>query len=91
MDALRAAERLEIDSDEGRLVLAHGRVVLGESEMTDGEEPDLGVPPGRAEADELMLVSRWLQQARNVRCHDAIGVAATRLPAVASYASVRDD
>jgi len=99
MDALRAAERLVIDSDEGQLVLAYGRVVLAEPDMTDteslelryAEAPDLDVPPGRAEADELMLVSRWLQQARNVRCHDAIGVAATRLPAVASYASVRDD
>ena len=28
MDALRGAERLVIDTDEGRLELAHGRVVL---------------------------------------------------------------
>ena len=97
MDALRGAERLEIDSAEGRLVLAHGRVVLDDSgatdtlEISDVEAPDLAIPPERAAADELMLVSRWLQHAREVRCHDAIGTAASRLPAIAGYARVRED
>ena len=95
MIARRDAEQLVIDSDEGRLVLAHGRVVLDDEanglDVSPVEAPDLAVPPARAEADELMLVSRWLQQARQVRCHDATGVAASRLPAVASYAPVSDD
>jgi DNA polymerase-3 subunit epsilon len=96
MDALRGAERLVVDSEEGRLVLAHGRVVLddpdaGSLNLDDVETPDLSVPPTRAEADELLLVHRWLQRAPNVQCHDAVGVAATRLPAIATYAPVRVD
>jgi hypothetical protein len=96
MDALRGAERLVIDSDEGRVVLAHGRVVLddadaGSLDLNDVEAPDLTVPPDRAEADELLLVHRWLQRARNMQCHDAVGVAASRVPAVANYALARDD
>ncbi|HTD49813.1 MAG TPA: DEDD exonuclease domain-containing protein, partial [Acidimicrobiia bacterium] len=91
MDALRAAPRLVIDCDEGRLVLAYGRVVLDDLDEAATGPPDLAVPPTRAEADELMLVNRWLLKTRNVRCADAVGVAATRLPAVASYAPLRDD
>ena len=79
----RAAERLVLETDEGRLVLAHGRVVLDESAARP-DPPDLEVPPSAGVADELMLVSRWLQQARQIRCEDATGVAASRLPAVAS-------
>jgi DNA polymerase-3 subunit epsilon len=95
MEALRNAERLVIDTDEGRVVLAYGRVVLDDTDVALVDEhanglPDLAVPPTRAEADELMLVSRWLQQTRNVRCHDATGTAATRLPAIAGYTTVRD-
>jgi DNA polymerase-3 subunit epsilon len=90
MDALRAVERLELDTDEGRLVLAHGRVVLDEAAALP-ERPDLMVPPSAAAADELMLVHRWLTQTRRVRCEGAVGIAASRLPAVASYARVRDD
>jgi DNA polymerase-3 subunit epsilon len=90
MDALRAAERIVLESDEGRLVLAYGRVMLDESAAAP-EPPDLDVPPSVGEADELMLVSRWLQQSRRVRCEDATGTAASRLPAVASYARVRVD
>ena len=101
MDALRGAERLVIDTDEGRLVLAHGRVLLddadldntdtGSLELDPVEAPDLSVPPARAEADELMLIHRWLQKARNVQCHDAVGVVASRLPAVARYAPAPED
>lgn len=90
MDALRAAERLVIDCDEGQLVLAYGRVVLDDLDLAAVGPPDLAVPPARAEADELMLVSRWLLHARDVRCDDVVGIAATRLPAVASYAPLRD-
>jgi DNA polymerase-3 subunit epsilon len=90
MDALRGAERLVLETDEGRLVLAYGRVVLDES-AAPPEPPDLDVPPSAGVADELMLVSRWLQQARQIRCELATGVAASRLPAVASYARVRVD
>ncbi len=66
-------------------MLAHGRVVLDENAALP-EAPDLGVPPSTAVADELMLVHRWLTQTRRVRCVGAIGIAASRLPAVASYA-----
>jgi DNA polymerase-3 subunit epsilon len=91
MDALRAAARIVLEADEGRLVLAYGRVVLDESRARVDRAPDLSVPPATEEADELMLVSRWLKQARGVRCEHAIGVAASRLPPVADYARVRDD
>ena len=90
MDALRAAERIVLDTDEGRVVLAYGRVMLDEAAALP-DPPDLEVPPSAGVADELMLVSRWLQQARRIRCEDATGVAASRLPAVASYARGRDD
>ena len=91
-----------IDSDEGRLVLEHGRVVLDADDANQpaleslgpangADAPDLAVPPSRAEADELMLVSRWIQQARQMRCHDAIGVAASRLPGIAAYAPLPED
>jgi hypothetical protein len=90
MDALRGAERLELETDEGRLVLAHGRVVLDEAAAFP-EPPDLAVPPTAALADELLLVSRWLARTRRVRCEEAVGIAASRLPAVPSYARVRDD
>jgi DNA polymerase III subunit epsilon len=95
MEALRSAEQLVIDTDEGRVVLAYGRVVLDDTDVALVDEnatglPDLAVPPTRAEADELMLVSRWLQQTRNVRCHDATGTAASRLPSIAGYTTVRD-
>jgi hypothetical protein len=72
------------------VVLAYGRVVLDETAVPP-DAPDLALPPTAGVADELMLVSRWLQQARQVRCEDARGVAASRLPAVASYARVRGD
>jgi len=91
MDALRAAARIVLEADEGRLVLAYGRVVLDESTARVDRAPDLTVPPATEEADELMLVSRWLRQARRVRCEHAIGVAASQLPPVADYARVRDD
>src|SRR5262249_54515276 len=90
MDSLRRAERLVLECDEGRLVLAHGRVVLDASAALP-EAPARAVPPPAGIADELMLVSRWLQQARAVRCEDAVGTAASRLPAVGDYARVRGD
>jgi hypothetical protein len=85
MNALRGAQQLVLDDDEGRVVLAHGRVVLDDTAPVldldaTADAPDLELPPARAEADELMLVHRWLQRARGVRCHDATGVAASRLP-----------
>ena len=101
MDSLREAERLVIDSEEGRLVLEHGRVVLDADDTNHpaleslgpagADAPDLAVPPSRAEADELMLVSRWIQQARQMRCHDATGVAASRLPGIVAYAPLPED
>ena len=87
-----------IDDDEGRVVLAHGRVVLDDApalavDLTgdDSGGPDLELPPAQAEADELMLVYRWLQRARGVRCHDATGVAASRLPQAGAYRPSVDD
>ena len=66
-------------------------MVLDESKARVDRAPDLTVPPATEEADELMLVSRWLKQARRVRCEHAIGVAVSRFPPVADYARVRDD
>jgi hypothetical protein len=79
MDAIRAAGRLVIDSSEGRIELVHGRVVLAEDDATAFDPPDLDLPPSRDVADELLLVSRWLEQAKGVRCEFASGVAASRL------------
>ena len=97
MNALRGAQQLVLDDDEGRVVLEHGRVVLDDTaapaldlESSD-EGPDLELPPARAEADELMLVHRWLQRTRGVRCHDATGVAASRLPISGGYRPSFDD
>jgi DNA polymerase III subunit epsilon len=80
MDALRGAGRLVIDSDEGRVELAHGRLVLDDDPRNDAP-PDLDLPPARDEADELALVHRWLQQAKGVQCVFASGGAASRLAA----------
>jgi DNA polymerase-3 subunit epsilon len=79
MDAIRAARRLVIDSPEGRVELVHGRVVLAEDDASAIDPPDLDLPPSREVADELLLVSRWLEQAKGVRCEFASGVAASRL------------
>jgi hypothetical protein len=79
MDAIRAAGRLVIDSVEGRIELVHGRVILAEDDPTAIEPPDLDLPPRRDIADELLLVSRWLEQAKGVRCEFASGTAASRI------------
>lgn len=80
MDALRGADRLVIDSDEGRVELVHGRLVLDDDDPRNDAPPDLDLPPARDEADELTLVHRWLQQAKSVQCVFASGHAASHLP-----------
>ena len=57
----------------------HGRVLLAEDDDTAIDPPDLDLPPPREVADELLLVSRWLEQAKGIRCELASGVAASRL------------
>jgi DNA polymerase-3 subunit epsilon len=84
MDALRGAGRLVIDSDEGRVELVHGRLVLDDDDPSLFAEPDLSLPPARDVADELALVHRWLQQAKSVCCVSASGNAASRLGAGAN-------
>jgi DNA polymerase-3 subunit epsilon len=79
IDALRAAGRLVLDSAEGRVELVHGRLVLDDDDPRNAEPPDLDLPPARDESDELALVSRWLEQAKGVRCEFASGTAASRL------------
>jgi len=79
MDAIRAAGRLVFDCAEGRVELVHGRVVLAEDDPAEIEPPDLDRPPDREVADELLLVSRWLEQAKGVRCEFASGIAASRV------------
>jgi DNA polymerase-3 subunit epsilon len=93
MDALRGADRIVIDSDEGRIELRHGRLVLdddgaagagagaGDGTLAETEPPDLELPPGREEADELMLVSRWLRKTKHARCEFTSGTAASHLAA----------
>lgn len=87
MDALRAADRIVLASDEGRVELVHGRVVLDDDDPRFDEPPDLDLPPARAESDELALVNRWLMQAKGVRCEFTSGIAASRLP-VATFGAV---
>ena len=70
-------------------MLEYGKVVLDAANRADA--PDLELPPERADSDELMLVHRWLQRARGVRCQDAQGVAASRLPAAVHYRPAPDD
>ena len=79
MDAIRAAGRVVVDSAEGRVELLHGRVVLAEDDPSEFEPPDLDLPPTREVADELLLVSRWLEQTKGVRCEFASGIAASRI------------
>jgi DNA polymerase-3 subunit epsilon len=79
MDAIRGASRLVVHSAEGCVELVHGRVVLDDDDPADFESPDLDLPPAREVADELLLVSRWLEQAKGVRCELASGVAASRV------------
>jgi hypothetical protein len=57
----------------------HGRVILAEDDPGAIEPPDLDLPPAREIADELLLVSRWLEQAKGVRCEFASGTAASRI------------
>jgi DNA polymerase-3 subunit epsilon len=79
MDAIRAARHIVVDSAEGRFELVHGRVVLADDDPADIEAPDLDLPPTREVADELMLVSRWLEQAKGVRVESVRGIAASRI------------
>jgi len=79
MDAIRAAIRIVVNSAEGRVELAHGRVVLDGDDPAAIEPPDLDLPPTREVADELLLVTRWLEQTKGVRCEFASDVAASRL------------
>ena len=81
IDAIRAAGTLVVDSAEGRIEIAHGCVVLDEDDRADVEAPDLDLPPKREVADELLLVSRWLEQTKGVRCEFVSGVAASRVGA----------
>ena len=93
-DGRAARRRAARDRQRRRpLVLAHGRVVLDDHDAasTSRARPTSTCRPRAPRPTSCMLVSRWLQQARHVRCHDAVGVAASRLPAVARYAPVRDD
>jgi DNA polymerase-3 subunit epsilon len=84
MDAIRAASRLVVESAEGRVEIVHGRVVLDEDDPAEIEPPDLDLPPTRDVADELLLVSRWLEQAKGVRCEFASGMVASRVGGVAT-------
>jgi DNA polymerase-3 subunit epsilon len=67
VDAIRGAGRLVIESAEGRIEIAHGCVVLDDDDRAEVEPPDLELPPKREVADELLLVSRWLEQTTSVR------------------------
>jgi hypothetical protein len=86
-DGRVAAARIVLEADEGRLVLGYGR--CSTSRRRGSIAPDLTVPPTE-EADELMLVSRWLSR-HDACCEHAIGVAASQLPPVADYACARTD
>lgn len=86
---VRAAGRLVVEHAGGELVLDHGRLVLdggpGARPLLE-QPPDLTVPPGRDEVDELLLVARWLEQsAGSVALVGASGTFASELPGLPSY------
>jgi len=71
LDMLRAAERVVLDTDDGRVELRRGHVVLD----------DLGLAPENT--DEMLLVARWLDRhAHRVRVVHVDGVLASPLPHV---------
>jgi DNA polymerase III subunit epsilon len=80
---LRGATRVVLDTNDGRVDVRHGKVVLAEDRP---EETEIGAVPARDEADELFLVARWLDRnAHAVQLVRVEGVLASTLPRVPSY------
>jgi DNA polymerase-3 subunit epsilon len=75
LQMMRAAARVILESADGRVELQCGRVVLD-----DGTLPDIDA---RAEADEVLLVARWLDRnADHMRVVHVDGTLASRWPGV---------
>jgi DNA polymerase-3 subunit epsilon len=93
--ALRAAGRLTLDTDEGRIVLDRGLLVLPDDDpvslagASEGHgDPEL--PAAREEIDELLTIGRWLgDRATAVRVVHATGLYAEPLPGVRAYEAGR--
>jgi DNA polymerase-3 subunit epsilon len=68
LDMLRAAERVVLETDEGRIELRRGHLVLDDLELAPEN------------TDEMLLVARWLDRnARRVRLVHVDGTLANRL------------
>jgi len=93
VDQLRAARRLVVEGPDGRLELNHGRLALPDGPGGDIElvgAPDLTLPPGRDEIDELLVTARHLgRTAATLRLERAAGTYASPLPALPSYEVTR--
>lgn len=80
IETLRRADRVVLDSAEGRVELRNGHPVFGEHELLDARE----------EADVLLVVARWLDEhARELRVVEVDGVYASALPRVPAYETGR--
>jgi DNA polymerase-3 subunit epsilon len=105
VEQLRGARSLVIESDEGRLELRYGRLMLPDGPGGDGdgagalqelgdpqliEPPDSELPPARDEIDELLVTARHLGNAAgSLHLELAAGTYASVLPIVPSYEMAR--
>jgi DNA polymerase-3 subunit epsilon len=82
---LRRTSLVVLDTDDGRIEIRSGRVMLDDDPFAP-EPVDPKRAPAREEADELMLVARWIDRnAHRIRLVHVDGVLASTLPRVASY------
>ena len=94
VEQLRSARRLVVDGPEGRLEFRYGRLTLPDGPGGDppmlAEQPDLDLPPGRDEIDELLVTARHLgNTAAALHLERASGTFASALPIVPSYEMTR--
>jgi DNA polymerase-3 subunit epsilon len=94
VEQLQAAERVLLDTPEGRVELRQGRMVLPEDrgaldEPSAGATPTPGAP-AREHIDELLTIARWLSQhAHRVRLVTARGSFASVVPKLPTYVASR--
>jgi DNA polymerase-3 subunit epsilon len=92
IDALRGAARVVVTTRSGDVELRHGRLVLASGPGAGPAEldaPDVALPPGRDEVDELLVVARHLDaEAKRLRLAVVDGVFATARVPVPSYEPV---
>jgi hypothetical protein len=62
LDTVRAAGRVEVESGGVRLVIADGRLLTPGLPGPAGPPPPLPQPVSGADAAEMLIVARWLEQ-----------------------------